>query len=138
MSEPQIEHDLEEIKADGKLSVITIYNSTGYFIYRGKPMGFEYELVERLAKSLDLELEIKVAKDIDQLFNMLNRGEGDLIAYGLSITEARKKVIAFTNPLYLTHQVLVQRKPSNWRKLPGYKVKQQLIEDLNSTHKRNF
>ncbi|MGO2357059.1 MAG: transglycosylase SLT domain-containing protein [Mesonia sp.] len=129
LSEPQIEHDLEEIKADGKLSVITIYNSTGYFIYRGKPMGFEYELVERLAKSLDLELEIKVAKDIDQLFNMLNRGEGDLIAYGLSITEARKKVIAFTNPLYLTHQVLVQRKPSNWRKLPGYKVKQQLIED---------
>jgi len=92
-------------------------------------MGFEYELVEGLAKSLDLELEIKVAKDIDQLFNMLNRGEGDLIAYGLSITEARKKIIKFTNPLYLTHQVLVQRKPSNWRKLPGYKVKQQLIED---------
>jgi len=129
MDAPQIQRDLEEIKADGKLTVITIYNSTGYFIYRGKPMGFEYELVERLAKSLGLELEIKVAKNIDQLFNMLNRGEGDLIAYGLSITEARKEVIEFTDPLYLTHQVLVQRKPANWRRLPGYKVKQQLIED---------
>lgn len=129
LDSPQIQRDLEEIKADGKLTVITIYNSTGYFIYRGKPMGFEYELVERLAKNLDLELEIKVAKNIDQLFNMLNRGEGDLIAYGLSITEARKKVIEFTDALYLTHQVLVQRKPANWRRLPGYKVKQQLIED---------
>lgn len=129
LSKPKIQRDLDEIKADGKLTVITIYNSTGYFIYRGKPMGFEYELVEGLAKKLNLELEIKVAKDIDQLFTMLNRGDGDLIAYGLSITEARKKVIQFTNPLYLTHQVLVQRKPSNWRNLPGYKVKRQLVED---------
>ncbi len=126
---PSVERDFETIKSDGKLKVITIYNSTGYFIYRGKPMGFEYELVEQLAEDLGLELEIKVAKDIDQLFNMLNRGEGDLIAYGLSITEARKKTIQFTQPLYLTHQVLVQKKPANWRRLPRYKVERQLIGD---------
>ncbi|WP_121665979.1 MltF family protein [Mesonia aquimarina] len=126
---PELQRDLEEIKEDGFLTVITIYNSTSYFLYRGKAMGFEYELVERLAKDLDLELRIKVAEDIDQLFNMLNNGEGDLIAYGLSITEPRKEVVNFTNHHYLTHQVLVQRRPKNWRKLPMYKIKKQLVGD---------
>jgi membrane-bound lytic murein transglycosylase F len=129
IQQPKTNKDLAEIKEDGKLTVITIYNSTSYFLYRGKPMGFEYELVEKLAEHLNLELDIKVAKDIDQLFNMLNNGEGDLVAYGLSITEDRKKIVQFTDYHYLTHQVLVQRRPDNWRKLPMYKIKQQLISD---------
>ena len=41
----ELARDLSQIKEDGKLTVITIYNSTSYFLYRGKPMGFEYELV---------------------------------------------------------------------------------------------
>ncbi|MDR6299677.1 MltF family protein [Mesonia maritima] len=128
-TEPTVNRDLSEIKEDGKLTVITIYNSTSYFLYRGKPMGFEYELVKKLAEHLELELDIKVAKNIDELFDMLNSGEGDLIAYGLSITEPRKDIIAFTDYHYLTHQVLVQRRPKNWRKLPLYKIKKQLISD---------
>lgn len=85
--------DLSAIKEDGKLTVITIYNSTSYFLYRGKPMGFEYELVKKLADHLELELDIKVAKDMDHLFDMLNAGVGDLIAFGLSVTEDRKKIV---------------------------------------------
>ena len=121
--------DLSEIKKDGKLTVITIYNSTSYFLYRGKPMGFEYELVKKLADHLELELDIKVAKDIDHLFDMLNAGVGDLIAFGLSVTEDRKKLVNFTEYHYLTHQVLVQRRPENWRKLPMYKIKKQTLND---------
>ncbi|WP_417886256.1 transglycosylase SLT domain-containing protein [Zunongwangia sp.] len=120
---------LSEIKKDGKLSVITIYNSTSYFLYRGKPMGFEYELVKKLADHLDLELDIKVAEDIDHLFDMLNAGEGDLIAFGLSVTEDRKEIVNFTDYHYLTHQVLVQRRPEDWRRLPMYKIKRRTIND---------
>ena len=87
----ELARDLSQIKEDGKLTVITIYNSTSYFLYRGKPMGFEYELVKKLAEHLKLELDIKVANDIDHLFDMLNRGDGDLVAFGLSVTEDRKK-----------------------------------------------
>ena len=121
--------DFSEIKKDGKLTVITIYNSTSYFLYRGKPMGFEYELVKKLADHLQLELDIKVAKDIDHLFDMLNAGVGDLVAFGLSVTEDRKKLVNFTEYHYLTHQVLVQRRPENWRKLPMYKIKKHTIND---------
>ncbi len=129
ITEPQVKRDLDDIKKDGVLNVIAIYNSTSYFLYKGEPMGFEYELLERMADDLGVELRIKIAKNIDQLFDMLNKGEGDLIAYGLSITEPRKKVVNFTEHHYVTHQVLVQRKPSNWRSMPLHRIKDQLITD---------
>ena len=124
-----IARDLTAIKKDGVLHAITIYNSTSYFLYRGTPMGFEYEMLSRLAEDLELELKITVADDIDDLFNMLNKGEGDLIAFGLTITEPRKKLVSFTNSHYVTHQTLVQRMPDNWRSLPGYKIDRQLISN---------
>ncbi len=129
ITKPLLSRDLKEIKEDGVLNVIAIYNSTSYFLYRGEPMGFEYELLNRMAKDLGLELRIKIAKNIDELFDMLNKGEGDLIAYGLSITEPRKKVVNFTEHHYVTHQVLVQRKPGNWRSIPLHRIRQQLITD---------
>lgn len=121
--------DLQTIKEDGILHAITIYSSTSYFLYKGMPMGFEYELLTRLAKNLGLELKITVARDIDALFGMLNNGEGDLIAFGLTITEPRKKLVSFTNNHYVTHQTLVQRMPDNWRSLPGYKIDRQVISN---------
>jgi membrane-bound lytic murein transglycosylase F len=121
--------DLEGIKEDGVLHAITIYSSTSYFLYKGMPMGFEYELLSRLAKNLDLQLKITVAEDIDDLFDMLNNGEGDLIAYGLTITEPRKSLVSFTENHYVTHQALVQRMPYNWRSLPGYKIDKQVISN---------
>jgi membrane-bound lytic murein transglycosylase F len=125
----KVSKDLEAIKEDGVLHAITIYNSTSYFLYKGVPMGFEYELLSRLAKNLGLELKITIAEDIDDLFDMLNNGKGDLIAYGLTITEPRKKTVSFTENHYVTHQALVQRMPENWRSLPGYKIDKQLISN---------
>ena len=126
---PLVERDLEKIRESGVLNAITIYNSTSYFLYRGEPMGFEYDLLERLAAELEVELNMIIAEDIDELFNMLNRGEGDIIAFGLTVTEERKKVVEFTEHHYVTHQVLVQRKPENWRRLPLHKIQKQLISD---------
>lgn len=125
----KVTKDLDAIKEDGVLHAIAIYNSTSYFLYKGMPMGFEYELLSRLAKDLGLELKITIAKDIDDLFDMLNNGDGDLIAYGLTITEPRKKLVSFTENHYVTHQALVQRMPQNWRSLPGYKIDKHVISN---------
>jgi membrane-bound lytic murein transglycosylase F len=121
--------DLKAIKEDGVLHAITIYSSTSYFLYKGMPMGFEFELLSRLAKELGLRLKITIAEDINDLFDMLNNGDGDLIAYGLTITEPRKNLVSFTKNHYVTHQALVQRMPKNWRSLPGYKIDQQVISN---------
>ena len=42
--------DLQQIKDNGELVVLTLYSSTSYFIYRGQDMGFQYELGEQFAK----------------------------------------------------------------------------------------
>ncbi len=121
--------DLAEIKEDGVLHAITTYSSTSYFLYKGMPMGFEYELLSRLAKHLDLELKITIAENFDDLITKLNQGEVDLIAYGLTITEPRQKLVSFTEYHYVTHQTLVQRMPENWRSLPGYKIDKNVISN---------
>lgn len=124
-----IYRDFEDIKEDGKLRALLAYSSTSYFLYKGRPMGYEYELLERLAEHFDLELEITVSEDLNSLLSELNNGAVDIVAYGLAITTERKKKAAFTDYLYLTNQVLVQRKPTNWRKLTLDNIKSKLVQD---------
>ncbi len=121
--------DLADIKKDGKLNVLIAYSGTSYFLYRGKPMGYEYELLQRLAEHLDLELEIKISNNLDNLLTNLKKGQADLVAYGLAITDERKKVAAFTDYLYLTEQVLVQKKPRNWRKMTVDNIKKSIVQN---------
>ena len=121
--------DLAEIKESGVLRAVTLYSSTGYFLYRGQTMGFEFELLENLAGHLDLELQIIVAKSSLEMVELLHHGEADLVAYGLTITKNRKQYINFTETLYLSHQVLVQRKPENWRKMKLHEIRAELISD---------
>lgn len=124
-----ITKDIAEIKAEGILKALTTYSGTSYFLYRGKAMGFEYELLERFADYLGVELEIIVTRDIDSLFKKLNNGEVDLVAHTLTITSERKKEVNFTDYLYLTNQVLVQKKPDNWRNMKWNKVEKTLVHD---------
>ncbi|MFO7703397.1 MAG: transporter substrate-binding domain-containing protein [Psychroflexus maritimus] len=125
----KVEVDLQEIKERGKLRAITTYSGTTFFLYRGRTMGFEYELLTRLADYLEVELEVVIARNEDELMEMLLAGEGDLIAYGYTILPSRKEYIEFTNPLYFSNQVLVQRKPDNWRRMKLHQIKNRLITD---------
>ena len=108
--------DLNEIRERGKLIALTGYSATSYFIYKGEPMGYEYELLDLLARYLGVEMEIKIARDLDNIFNLLNGGAGDIIAHNLTITKERSKRVTFTEHHNFIRQVLVQRKPENWRK----------------------
>lgn len=129
LKESLVERDLGEIQETGKLVAITSYSSTSFFLYRGELMGFEYELLQWLSEYMGLELEVKIAADMDELINMLNRGEGDIVAHNLTITSERKKYLAFTEHHATTRQVLVQRKPDNWRKMRRVDVEEQLVDD---------
>ncbi|NMM49595.1 MltF family protein [Marinigracilibium pacificum] len=121
--------DLPTIKRRGVLRAVVDNSSTGYFIYRGKPMGYEYELLQRLADDLDIHLEIKISPSIEEAFKMLNSGKVDIIAYNLSITKERKKYATFTEYHSIERQVLVQRKPDNWRKLKWHQTENILVRD---------
>lgn len=127
--ENSVNRDLEDIKKDGVLRALVVYSSTSYFLYKGQPMGFEYELLERLADHLNLKLELVVSKDLDSQFEVLNRGDVDLIAHGMTITNQRKWEVDFTEYLYLTKQVLVQKMPDNYRDMSWATLQKHLIHD---------
>lgn len=102
--------DLNEIKARGKLRVVTAYNSVDYFIYKGLPIGYQLELMQELSNHLGLKLDISVSNDVKKNFDNLLAREVDLIAMDLTITRSRANTIAFSEPHCFTRQVLVQRK----------------------------
>ena len=121
---------IQEIQDRGRLVAITDYNSTDYFIYRGEPMGFQYEKLKMFADYLGVGLEIKVANSLDQAFRELEIGVVDLIAMGLTVTTERAERMDFTEPILQTRQMLVQRKPANWRKMRTW-------DDIEKTLIRN-
>jgi len=123
------ETELTRIMKSGKLRAVVDYNSTNYFIYRGKPMGFEYELLQHLASDMRVKLEIWVSNDLEQTFDGLNRKKFDLIAKNLTITKKRNELIDFTVPLKQTRQVLIQRKPKDWEKMSDRAVRDSLIRN---------
>ncbi len=101
--------DLPAIREKGKLTVVTEFNSINYFIYKGQPMGFQYELLNELAEHLDLELDLKAGNDVAANLKGLVEGDYDLIASNLTITRERRDLVDFTVPHSQTCQVLVQR-----------------------------
>lgn len=121
--------DFPEIAERGKLIAITSYSPFSYFVYRGEVMGYEYELLRLFEAHIGLPVEIKLARDFGEMMDMLERGEGDLIAYGLTVTSARRERLAFTEPFNMTRQVLVQRKPENWRQMMLHQIERELIRN---------
>lgn len=107
---PQVEIDLETIKSRGYINALVDNNSVSYFIFRGEPMGYEYELLQRFAEDIGVELRIKIISGVEESIELLNKGEGDLIAFPLTITDERTRYVSFSKPLFTTTQVLVQRK----------------------------
>lgn len=90
------------------LRAVTLYSPTSYFIYRGQPMGYDYDLVERLAADKGMVLKLEVAPSLNAAIEMLDSGKVDLIAYDVPVTaEYRDKVIP-AGPENVTTQVLVQ------------------------------
>lgn len=108
--DPPIERDFEAIKQRGTLTVLAPYNSTTYFLFRGEPMGFEYELLKAFSREHGLKLVMEVVKNQKALFQRLNRGDGDIVAARIIPKQEDEAKVAFTHTLYRTAPALVQQK----------------------------
>lgn len=104
-----IQCDLAKIKERGTLTVLAPYNSTTYFLYRGEPLGYEFELLRSFAEAQGVALKVIVVTDPKSLFPLLNSGDGDIVAARLVPTEQDKQYVSFTNALYRTEPALVQQ-----------------------------
>ena len=72
--------DLPDLKSRRRLRIITYQDATNYFINKNKLQGFEYELLDRFARSQDMRLDVVIAETQDEMQQFLLEGTGDVIA----------------------------------------------------------
>ncbi|MBI2259439.1 MAG: transglycosylase SLT domain-containing protein [Flavobacteriia bacterium] len=121
--------DLKEILKSGKLIVLAENSTTSFFIYRGKKLGFEYEILKEFASHLGIELEVKILRDFEEI-KKINDNEGvDLVAGNLVVNRLDKDFLDYSIPFLRTEQILVQRKPENWENTPTHDWNHLLIHE---------
>jgi len=98
--------DLPEIRKRRFLRVLVTYSKTNFFLMKGVPHGFEYEMLRQYEKflnkgkgrrSLQTQL-VFIPVPFDQLIPSLLKGRGDIVASGLTKTPDRRKQVTFTTP----------------------------------------
>lgn len=100
-----------QIKASGRIRMLTANNPASYFMWRGELMGFDYELMKAFADTHNLHLAVVVKNSIAELFDALKKGEGDVIAASLTRSEERESNgVAFSRPYLKVTEQLVGRK----------------------------
>lgn len=95
-----------------KLVAITKNSPTTYFYDRyDQQSGFEYEMLKSFADALGKKLEVKVVNHIDKMKYLLDQGEADLIAAGITRTEKRESGDWVFGPTYArTKEIIVCRR----------------------------
>ncbi len=106
--------DLDGIKKRKVLRVLTRNDPATYFLWRGKLMGFEYDMMKRYTEQNGLRLEIIVPPTQADLIPWLNQGKGDVIAASMTIIDKRKlEGIVFSSPYHWVSEIVVSRLNEN-------------------------
>lgn len=130
VAEPDCNKDWEDIRQDSVLTVLAENSPATYFVYRGRNMGYEYELLYQFAKDMDIRLRVRMIHDLDTMIHLLQNCEGDIIAANLAITDEREEGISFSNSFLSTKMVLIQRKPTNYRKMKKEEIADSIITEV--------
>ncbi len=111
VTEP-IERDFEQIAESGVIRLITRYNSQTYFLQDGVERGFEFEFLSAFAREHGLRVEVVIPTGDEQPIDLLNRGDGDVIAANFTVTKERQRHVAFSHPYNLVTEILVVHQDS--------------------------
>lgn len=127
----------EDIREKGKLIVLTRHAPTTYYQENATEQGFEYELTQQLARSLNIEVEYKVYDNTTAIMAALAAGEGHIAAAGLTPSEYGAKHFQY-GPSYKTveQQVVCNKRgklPKTNEDLPNHSLL--VIADSRSDEK---
>lgn len=118
---------LEQVKTQGILRVITRNAPTTYYQDRTGEAGFEYELVKGFAKYLGVTLHLEIAKTPEEVFERLAQPNGPVLAAaGLTLDPERRQQFCFSQAyMDSSTQVIYHRsqvRPSSLADLFGKKI----------------
>ncbi|MCM1451941.1 MAG: transglycosylase SLT domain-containing protein [Clostridium sp.] len=88
--------------------VVTLYGPSSYFEYKDTLMGYDYEMMEELAKEHGFAVDWIVAGSLDQAINMVNGDSALILASDVPSKEEYKRRVQLCGPKNFVEHVLVQ------------------------------
>ena len=112
-------NQLEQVLSSGKLIVTTRNSPTTFYFDSNGYTGLEYELAQRFADSLNVELVIDASRSFSDLLPKLVDGSAQLAAASISVTPERQRLVRF-GPAYkeVTQQVIYRSGQTRPRSIP--------------------
>lgn len=100
--------DLPEIRQRKRIRALVTFDRTDFFLWKGRPRGFEAELLQQYETFLNRGVQredekvrvIFIPVPFSRLIPALLAGEGDIAAAGLTVTPEREALIAFADPYF--------------------------------------
>jgi membrane-bound lytic murein transglycosylase F len=134
----EMRKDWVQIERSGKLTLLTENSTLSFFEFKGKRMGFEYEILDTFCKANHLKLEVKVVDKLGDFMRMLRKGEGDVVAANLPIELGKERQFNYSIPYYQTYQVLVQRKTDSIISEPAHLAGKTVYVRKNSAYEKRL
>ncbi|MCQ2075742.1 MAG: transglycosylase SLT domain-containing protein [Bacteroidaceae bacterium] len=95
--------DLLDIKENGELIIYTLYGPTSYFLFHGEEYGYQYRIAEDFASSIGVSARVEVLHNEQELVERFLRGEGDVVAYNLTMADSLYKRLIYCGEEPITH-----------------------------------
>ena len=99
--------DSLEMRLHDTIVVGTLYSPTSYFIYRGDPMGYHYDIIQKFAKDNHVHIQFKTVRNMAALLSLLDSAKIDIIAYNIPMTAEFKKRVRHCVFANIDHQLLL-------------------------------
>ena len=101
---------VERVQQSGILLVATRRSPSTYHDGARGPDGFEYALVQEFARHLGVKVRFIFPDTLEELLDTTARGSVHLAAAGLTITQPREQLLAFSLPYrFVTEQLIYRR-----------------------------
>lgn len=100
---------LGAIIESGSIKLVTRNSPNTYFIDKGDPAGFEYDLAKAYADYLGVKLELVLPNSFSEIFTTMQRRDGHIAGAMLTITDERQQKFEFASPYLETTTALIYR-----------------------------
>ncbi|MEH6450631.1 MAG: membrane-bound lytic murein transglycosylase MltF [Oleispira sp.] len=127
-------NDVEKIRSQGEIVVITRNSPTTYFEDNVGATGYEFELAKAFADYLGVNLVIKKADSISDLYSNIERNDASFAAAGLTVSQEKDKWVRFSTPYMQVSQQVIYRRGGMKPKEIFDLAKGQLVVTSDSSH----
>lgn len=97
--------------SDDTLRVLLYAHSSDYFMFRSTPIGFQYELLNDLAKGLNMKLDLTINGNPDEVYPQAFGNRYDIVAMDFKKNHFVAQLLTLSLPHSQSHPVLIERVP---------------------------